>query len=137
MGAQLYESMIEEAKNNKDCDKIENVYVPKIKELRLDIMDSVTSAYETIFSEILAVHIKDKEEEKIKSEFIPKVQGLELTSLVDQAQEFLDEQERLREEERKRKEEEERRRKEEEERKRKEEERKRAEEEERKRWEEE
>merc|ERR1712130_966682 len=118
--------------------KIENVYVPKIKELRLDIMDSVTSAYETIFSEILAVHIKDKEEEKIKSEFIPKVQGLELTSLVDQAQEFLDEQERLREEERKRKEEEERRRKEEEERKRKEEEeRKRAEEEERKRREEE
>merc|ERR1712130_185927 len=117
--------------------KIENVYVPKIKELRLDIMDSVTSAYETIFSEILAVHIKDKEEEKIKSEFIPKVQGLELTSLVDQAQEFLDEQERLREEERKRKEEEERRRKEEEERKRKEEEERKRREEERKKLEEE
>merc|ERR1711994_1157748 len=95
--------------------KIESELIPEIERLRLDIMSSVNLSLSKIYSGVLDGLIEAKDEEKIKTEFIPKVNSLGLDSEAKRAQEFLDEQEQLRkeEEERKRREEERKRREEE------------------------
>merc|ERR1712025_894365 len=122
----------------KDADEIENNLIPKITELRLDIMDFVNSLLEKLYNSTLDSLIEGNCEGKIKADFIPKVTNLGLTKVGVRAQEYLDEQEALRKAELERKEREEKRKKlEAAERKRQEEEEKRRQEEEKRRKEEE
>lgn len=89
----LYRGFLSEA---TDPSNIEDVLLPKIKELELNLLEDVNFSLEKLYGARLDKYIADSDEAKIKSEFIPKTEALKLGTLVTRANDFLGEQETAR-----------------------------------------